>query len=232
MSANVLHCTYPRTTYLGNLPLYIDDKPISVVDKHKILGVFLKTDLKWLFHHSSIRCKISRMTGVVHCFGKLLDIASRKKIATAFILPHLRFCLSVWGNASTGAPTSMDHVLLRLIRVITNNKAAVFDSSSFKLSGMFHFNQFLFYLNVCRVFNFVLNDTLFYYTDCSLNTSSYNTRGSVYYKLISFKHSRTSEEYCFQYAAINNWNTLPKSITCVTNFYQFKCKVMDLCLTL
>ena len=93
--------------------------------------------------------------------------------------------------------TSMDHVLLRLIRVITNNKAAVFDSSSFKLSGIFHFNQLLFYLNVCRVFNFVHNDTLFYYTGCSLNTSSYNTRGSVSYKLISFKHSRTSEEYCF-----------------------------------
>ena len=46
-------------------------------------------------------------------------------------------------------------------------------------------------------------------------------------KLISFKHSRTSEEYCFQYAAINNWNTLSNSITCVTNFNQFKCKSLD-----
>ena len=130
------------------------------------------------------------------------------------------------------APTSMHHFLLRLIHVITNIKVAVFDSSSLKLSGIFHFNQLLFYLNVCRVFNFLHNDTLFYYTGCSLNTSSHNTRGSVCYKLISFKHSRTSEEYCFQYAAINNLNTLPNSITCVTNFNQFKCKAMDFCLTL
>ena len=127
----------------------------------------------------------------------------------------------------------MDHILLRLICVITNNKAAVFDSSSFKLSGIFHFNQ-LFYLNVCHVFNFVPSDTMFYYTGCSLNTSSHDTLGSVRYKLIRFKHSRTSEEYCFQYhnAAINNWNTVPNSITCVTNFNQFKCKAMDFGLTL
>ena len=83
-----LYISGTHTTYSGNLPLYIDGKPISVVDKLKILSVFFTVDLKWLLHHSSIRCKISRMTGVVHCFSKSLGIASGKKIATAFILPH------------------------------------------------------------------------------------------------------------------------------------------------
>ena len=101
LSINVSKCfalyvSGTRTTYLGNLALYIDGKPISAVDNLKILGVFFTTDLKWHLHHSSIRCKISHMIGVVHRFDKSLDLASRTKIVTAFILPHLRFCLPVW----------------------------------------------------------------------------------------------------------------------------------------
>ena len=45
LSINVSKCfalyiSGTRTTYSGNLPLYTDGKPISVVDKLEILGVF------------------------------------------------------------------------------------------------------------------------------------------------------------------------------------------------
>ena len=59
-----------------------------------------------------------------------MNIDCRKKFVHAFVLPHLPFCVPIWGNTQSGLYTKMDNVLLRTIRIIINNRSAEFSEST------------------------------------------------------------------------------------------------------
>ena len=50
----------------------------------------------------------------------------------------------------------------------------------------------------------------------------HSTRGTDSNKLIYFKHGLTTDKFCFQYAAIHDWNLLPTDIPILNNITSFK----------
>ena len=175
------------TTCLAS-KLYLSNHQISIVSDIKVLGVSFTRDFKWQLHQSSVRRKLSNMTSVVARFGRSLNIKARKNIVQAFVLPHLTYCLPVWGSTSSGCMSSMDRVLERITRVILHNKNATLNSTSALTSGVCTFKRTLFYRNVCCIFSFMKANTLPYYTNVDMpsSNSSFNTRSSVCNKLKCF----------------------------------------------
>ncbi len=128
------------TTCLA-LKLYLSDHQISTVSDIKVLGVSFARDLKWQLHQSSVRRKLSNMTSVVARFGRSLNIKARKNIVQAFVLPHLTYCLPVWGNTSSGCASSMDCALeYPLFYTIRNS---TLNSTSALMSGVCTFKRTL-----------------------------------------------------------------------------------------
>jgi retron-type reverse transcriptase len=207
-------------------PLYIGTTVLPTVASMRILGVTFTNSLNWSTHNENIRKKIASMTGVIHRFGRTLNADCRNKIVKAFVLPHLRYCVTVWGNSQTGLHTKMNNVLLRTVRIIMNNKSAVLDTDAYKFTGIFDFNNFVKLCNVCRVFNIVKDDLLDYYLNSSLVSVNavHITRNSTHNKIVPITSKRAADCNCFQVEAIKNWNDLDFSITSLSNFNVFKSK--------
>ena len=87
----------------------------------KILGVTITSTLNWSVHADQVRTKISRMSGVLQRFGCTLDSHTRLRIFNAFILPHVLYCLPVWGNLPTSHCDLFNRSLLRCAKMIQRN---------------------------------------------------------------------------------------------------------------
>jgi Reverse transcriptase (RNA-dependent DNA polymerase) len=217
-------------------PLFLDNVALPVVSSLRILGVTFSNDLSWRAHHDAVRKKVASMTGVIHRFGHVLNIDCRKKIVHAFVLPHMRYCLPIWGNTQAGLRTKMDNMLERTTRIITNDRSAQINYSTYQLTGIRSFKFLLYLSNVSRMFNIVhdrSNCLLFNLNTNSANENSiYVTRNSANRKIVPIKLNRTADEHCFQVAAIRDWNSLPHEITSLTNFNIFKSKATAFLTTL
>ena len=157
----------------------------------------------------TIRCAKrwqSPMIGTLHHFRHTLNIDCRRKIAHAFILPHLRYCLPVWGNTSAGVQSQLDHTLLRAARVISKDRQATFGPDSYNATGVLSFKTFLFINNVCRLFHFINENTASFYdgtetNECRPNTV-HSTRSACSRKLVPLLVKRKADELCFQVANV------------------------------
>ena len=147
----------------------------------------------------------------VHRIGKCLNVQARKQIIHAFVMPHVKFCITVWGNAGTGCATSFNYSLQKINRVILRNKSATIEKSSHKITGIVSFDHLLPLSNVCRQHSIISNNSLEFYTSANFlsNSSVYSTRGTEGRKIKFFPHRLASDENCFQYASIRDWNNLP-----------------------
>jgi hypothetical protein len=230
MSISIAKCFSMHIAPSTNMPrfchLTIGNTVLPVVSSLRILGVTFTDSLTWSTQHAEVRRKIASMAGTLHRFGNTLNIDCRKKIANAFILPHLRYCLPIWGNTSSGFYTKMDTVLLRTARIILHDRKAEFNEKTFAITNINSFTYFLNIKNVCHIFNILSDETTEtteYYigTHLANDGATHNTRGTVSRKFMPIRCKRSTDEHCFQIAATRIWNSLPREITILTNFNSF-----------
>ena len=69
--------------------------------KKKLLGVHINNSLNWYFHIESTLKKCNSLLFLINRIKQNLDVPTRKLFYNAYILPHLDYCCSIWGNANT-----------------------------------------------------------------------------------------------------------------------------------
>jgi hypothetical protein len=153
---------------LSQLSLTIGCSTLPFVSSLRILGVTFSNDLSWSVHHNITRKKIVAMSSVINRFGYTLNVDCRKKLIHAFVLPHLYYCLPIWGNSPVGLQTKMDAALQRTARIMLHDSRVKLDSVTYNATDIFNFKSVLFLRNVCRLFNFVSDNTLSFYTNSNL----------------------------------------------------------------
>ena len=67
----------------------IGEETIKRVEGARFLGVWVDEGLKWSTHISRVKSKVSQLVGVV---GRVRNIIG------GIVLPHLQYCLMVWGD--------------------------------------------------------------------------------------------------------------------------------------
>ena len=205
-------------------PLYLNGTLLPVITTMRILGVTFATDLCWKAHSNTVCKKMATMIGTLHRFGRTLNTDCRRKIAHAFILPHLRYCLPVWGKTSAGVQFQLNHTLLRAARVISKDRQAIFGPDSYDATRVLSLKIFLFMNNVCRLFHFINKNTASSYVGTETveyrPNTVHSTRSARSRKLVLLLVKRKADELCFQVASIRQWNSLPHDFTLI-NFLVF-----------
>ena len=64
----------------------------------KFLGVWIDENLKWTGHTEKVRGKVSRLVGVLGKASAVLGGKQLLMLYNALVLPHLQYCLMVWGD--------------------------------------------------------------------------------------------------------------------------------------
>ena len=144
---------------------------------------------------------MNSMVGVLNRFGSTLNCNTRVKIFKAFIKPHIKFALPVWGNADAGCITSMDRTLRHAARIICRNKVAELNKNVYDVYAVtliLPFTLQTLQSNVIRIFNAFTTNSISYYLDCNIMSSSHETSSSKSHKLMSLTHKKASDVLCFQ----------------------------------
>ena len=213
-----------RSVNRPSISLRLSDAPVTQCNCIKILGVTLSDDLKWNTHSKHVRSCVNGMVGVLQRFGPSLNMDARLKIFNTFILPRITYCLPVWGNGSATVASGLSRTLLRSARFVSNNPSAELNKATFLSTGILSFPELVFTKNVTCLFKLLQYQSYPMYLCSELLKSSISqsTRSSEGRKFYTMIHKRQSDEHCFQCQAIRHWNSLPASITSLTNLGSFK----------
>ena len=78
------------------------------------MGVWVDEGLKWKGQIERVRTKVGRLLGVLGRAGAALGGRSLLSLYNGLVLPHLQYCLMVWGDFLEGGNVTLGGSLLRL----------------------------------------------------------------------------------------------------------------------
>ena len=93
--------------------LKIGGEEIRRVDGARFLGVWVDEGLKWTGQIGLVRAKVGRLLGVLGRAGAVLGGRSVLSLYNGLVLPHLQYCLMVWGDFQGSGNVTLAGSLLR-----------------------------------------------------------------------------------------------------------------------
>jgi hypothetical protein len=106
-------------------PLFLNNQPITKVNHHKHLGVYLSDNLGWKKNTEEIAKKANRCLGILRPLKFILDRASLETLYKSFIRPILEYADIVWDtpDAHRHSLDILDRVQLEAARLVTGATA-------------------------------------------------------------------------------------------------------------
>ena len=103
----------PRQGDTVQTTLEIGGERIKQVEGARFLGVWIDQELKWTDHINKVKTKVSQLLGVVGRVSTTLNGRSLKTLYNGIVLPHLQYCLIVWGDFVGGRNKTLAGSLLK-----------------------------------------------------------------------------------------------------------------------
>ena len=94
--------------------LEIGGEQIRRAREVKFLGVWVDEGLRWRDHIGRVIRKVRQLLGVLGRAGSVLEGRLLASLYNGLVLPHLQYCLMVWGDFTTDRNAGIGEVLLRL----------------------------------------------------------------------------------------------------------------------
>ena len=92
-----------RKSFTGPLkPVKWGNKCLEYTDKVKVLGIYIDNKLTWKIHIKEVTKSFNAQLKSL----KRISYLSTKELESIYfklIIPHINYCISVWGNCSTSA---------------------------------------------------------------------------------------------------------------------------------
>ena len=88
--------------------LAIKGEQIQISESEKLLGVHINNSLTWTSYIEATFKKCNSLLFLLNRIKQYLNVPTRKLSYNAYILPHLDYCHSIWGNANSELISSVD----------------------------------------------------------------------------------------------------------------------------
>ena len=93
--------------------LEIGGEQVRRVEGARFLGVWVDECLGWTGHIEKVRKKVGQLLGVLGRAGSVLGGRSLLSLYNGLVLPHLQYCLMVWGDFKGARNVTLGGSLLR-----------------------------------------------------------------------------------------------------------------------
>jgi hypothetical protein len=84
------------------------------VEGARFLGIWIDTGLNWRGHIGQAGTKVQQLLGVLGRIRADLDEHLLLSLYNSMVLPHLQYCLMVWGDFEAGRNGAYGETLLKL----------------------------------------------------------------------------------------------------------------------
>ena len=118
----------------------IGNETIRRVDGARFLGVWVDEALRWSGQIEKVKAKVGRLLGVLGRVRYSLGGESVLKLYNALVLPHLQYCLLVWGDFEEGRNKLLGESLLkyqkRFMGIISGKRGVYHSDPIFSQYGL------------------------------------------------------------------------------------------------
>jgi hypothetical protein len=94
--------------------LEFDGEQIRRVEGTRFLGVWIDAGLNWRGHIGQVGTKVRQLLRVLGRISADLDEHLLLSLYNSMVLPHLQYCLMVWGDFEAGRKGTYGETLLKL----------------------------------------------------------------------------------------------------------------------
>ena len=210
--------------------LKIRGDQIQVSDTEKLLGVHVDNSLTWSSHVESTLKKCNSLLFLLNRIKQYLNVATRKLFYNAYILPHLDYCCTIWGNANSTLLETVVKFQKRAARSILDKPIETPSAELFAELKWMKFPKRVMYQKAILMYKIMHNLTppylasIFKFSrevhDRTLRSTSDNL---LYVPKPNFELYRNS----LAYSGSKIWISIPDNIRNASSLHQFRNGYLD-----
>jgi hypothetical protein len=91
-----------------------EGEQIRMIEGARFLGVWIEAGLNWRGHIGQVGTKVGQLLGMLGRVRADLDEHLLLSLYNSMVLPHLQYCLMVWGDFEAGRNLAYGETLLKL----------------------------------------------------------------------------------------------------------------------
>lgn len=199
------------------LKLLISQKQIDQVQQHRVLGVTLDSEFKWLPHLDNVLKSVSRNLYLLSQLRHVADTESLLMFFYGHILPHCNYASNVWDGCADQHMKKLNSLHRRAFKLINVQKDIPTDQKIGEL-GALSLKKQLFMNKAVLVYK-VMNGLSANYLEklCRRPTQRYGSTNLIvpFARIDLYKTS-------FSFSASLLWNHIPKDIRNKPSLQSFK----------
>ena len=135
--------------------IHINGQPIERVTEFNFLGLIIDQHLNWEAHIQKTSNKISRALGIMYRLKRFLPRNILRLLYNSLILPHLQYCIMIWGYKSSRVAKLQKNS----IRTLCNSKYNAHTEPLFKNMNLLKVSD-IFKTRIIRFYYKHVNGTL------------------------------------------------------------------------
>ena len=210
--------------------LNISDQVIEILTCEKLPGIHVDNTLSWAIQVESTIKKCNSLLHLLNRIKQFLSVPVRKMFYNAYILPHLDYCCTIWGNTNNELTKLLVEFQKRAARSILDESIETPSSQLFSHLNWMTFPQRVEYQKAILMYKIMHNlaptylSELVHYTNEIHNHVLRSTHDNhLYVPKPNTELFRNS----FSYSGSNFWNAMPDIIKHAISVQQFKCKYLE-----
>ena len=209
----------------NNQDLKLSDETIHITTNEKLLGVHIDNTLSWT---AQVESTIKKCSSLLHLLNRIkcyLPVPTRKLFFNSYILPHMDYCCTVWGNINCRLTDSMIKFQKRAARIILDKSIETPSADMFAELNWMTFPDRVKFQKSVLMFKTFNNLTPSYLQDHFTLTSDVHqrplrstTENLLYVPKPNIELFRKS----LSYSGSKIWNAIPDHVKQSTSIIQFK----------
>lgn len=222
---NYMVFTKKSSVRLHNFEIKLNNIPINRVHQTKFLGVIFDSNLNWQHHISHIKNKISKVIGILKRVRNKIPIKFLITLYNTLILPHLTYCITIWGNTFKKYTNNIITTQKKILRIITHSPRLAHTAPMFVRYNILHFHQLYTYHSLLlahKAYNKNL-PPIVHTTLCPEQHQAYHLRNE-YNIPLNFRHL-TISRFGPKYNLPRIFNNIPINLKSINSFLLFKKRI-------
>lgn len=215
--------SFGKTLSDTQIQIMIDTVPIERVNEYTFLGVIISYNLSWRPQIKKVRDKVSKNVAIMAKCRYLLNQKALFILYCSLILPHINYCLEVWGNTYSSHLQILYRLQKKAIRIVHSVGYREHTNPLFLKSGILKLDDLIKLKSTLLVYNARKHQlprniqALFAERE---GMSKYNLRRPLNLKVQGGRTSRKRQ--CASQLGVNLWNSLDDDIKTAASIQKFK----------
>ena len=201
------------------LTLYIGNKLVQQVNNHKMLGIYLDSELNWQAHINNLTKRLSKNVFLLSKLKKYVDTKCLKLFFDAHVMSHINYSSTVWDGCCKDTLNKVNRIHRRAIKIMSPNNLTTTDEKM-KVLKILPLSKQLKY-NKAQLIHKIYHGKTPPYLNQILNkaTTRYGSSNLIapLPRIDLFKTS-------LSYSGTEIWNQLPTSLKIPMTSHSFKAK--------